>query len=116
IKEHDDVGAKRWFEAALARRPSLVEAHLKLALVGRHTADPAAMLPHLEAVKAFYDGRAAAKAPVASSEQADLECGYGLYWKLVGDRRTDDGDDAGAKEAYAQATRHLEEAIAKEKG
>jgi tetratricopeptide (TPR) repeat protein len=116
IKEHDDLGARRWFEAALARRPSLVEAHLKLALVGRHTADPAAMLPHLEAVKAFYDGRAQAKAPVDAAAEADVQCGYGLYWKLVGDRRTDEGDDAGAREAYEQATRHLREALAKQKG
>jgi tetratricopeptide (TPR) repeat protein len=103
LGSQDLTGARSWFEAALLRRPSFPEARLALADVARRMNDPIAMRRHLEAAAALHALNAKAGAPIDLKMQADVECGFGICWKLIGDLREAAGDVAGMRAAFAEA-------------
>jgi len=107
LAEKDLTGARAWFDAALLRRPDAPETHLALADIARKLLDPGAMRRHLEAAAGLYEMRARLQNPVAPRLQADLDCGFGIYWKLVGDKRGESSDDAGMREAFEKAKAHF---------
>jgi tetratricopeptide (TPR) repeat protein len=114
--QHDEAAAQPMFEAALRRRPEFPEAHLKLAYIAWKRVEPVSMRAHLEAADAMYEARSKAGSPSDAGVQADIQAGYGLYWVVVGEKRSDAGDADGATAAYRKAFEHFREAIAKVPG
>jgi len=112
----DLTGARAWFEAALLRRTFFPEARLALADVARKVNDPIAMRRHLEAARALHELNAAAGTPIETKVQADVECGFGICWKLIGDQRAAAGDVAGMRDAFAKATSSFRKALSLEPG
>jgi tetratricopeptide (TPR) repeat protein len=112
----DLTGARSWFEAALLRRTAFPEARLALADVARKMNDPITLRRHLEAAKALQELNAKAGAPIEAKVQADVECGFGICWKLIGDQRADAGDVAGMREAFANAESSFNAALSMEPG
>ena len=114
--QHDDAGAKAWYEAAATRKPDFYEAHLKLAYLATKTSDVAALRSRLEAAAAILEARERAGTPMDKSARADIESGYGTYWMIVAEKRSDSGDDPSADEANRKARVHFLEALKYEKG
>jgi tetratricopeptide (TPR) repeat protein len=112
----DVAGARRAYEAALARRPQFAEAHIKLAYFAAQSGELPELRRHIEAAAAIYEARARAGLPSDANAQADVESALGRYWSGVGDARAEAGDAAGATAAYRVAVSHLKEALAKQPG
>lgn len=116
VSAHDLTGARSWFEAALLRQPGFPEARIALADIARRMNDSGAMRRHLEAARALLEMNAKAGNPIESGFMADVECGFGICWKMIGDQRSEAGDDVGMREAFARATTHFVEARVKQSG
>lgn len=114
--QHDDAGAKAWYEAAVTRRPDFYEAHLKLAYIATKSNDVALLRSRVEAAAAILEARERAGTAIDTAARADIESGYGTYWMIVAEKRSDAGDDAGAAEAYRKARDRFLEALKYEKG
>ncbi len=110
------AAARPWFEAALARRSDLIDAHMKLAFIGMQLHEPASMLPHLEAAKAIQEMRANGGAAPDAQADANADSGFGVYFKLIGDERFNADDEKGALFSYETAARYFREALSKEPG
>jgi tetratricopeptide (TPR) repeat protein len=118
--QQHEKDARRWFEAALARRESLADAHLKLAYLAMkegEVRDLPRIRAHLEAFAAQQEQRTT-EGGVAPDTRAlaDLEAGYGDYWKLVADARLTSGDESGATLALREAQRHYRLALEHQPG
>lgn len=109
----DETSARKWFAAALARRPDYAEAHVKLAYLASKSMETAAMRSHLEAAQVIHEARARDGAPLDPGVQADLAAGFGAYHRLVASQRAAAGDEVGARSAYLAARTHFRDALSK---
>jgi tetratricopeptide (TPR) repeat protein len=110
--QHKESDSKPWFLAAIARQPDFAEAHQKLAYIAFLAGDLTSMRTHLESAAVIFEVHTKAGRPPDAIARADVEAGLGAYWQAVGDRRSDEADEPGAAEAYAEAKRHLLGALA----
>ncbi len=114
VSQQRTSDARRWFEAALLRRPDFAEAHAKLAYLDDTARQAVAMGRHLEAYAWIAEATArGGSEPVEETTQADIAAGFGMWWKAVGTHREEQGDEPGALLAYENAKREFLEALSR---
>lgn len=102
--------ARRWYEAALARKPTLPEPHLRLAYLASVDRDLPRLRRHAETFERLARAEAGDR-PIPHLLQLEVHAAYGSYWHARATRLRAEGADQAASSAYARARKELDAAL-----